>query len=209
MNMNNKLKPNKGFTLVEIMVATSIFMIVMLIAIGSLMTASDDAKKSQALQSAMDNVNFAMDSMTRSLRMGTNYSCITEDDVFLPQALPIIKGNDCDFEKGGGGGIAFTPADTAKFGNGNTAYAVFTRDDGTKTSTLRRCDLNATECTDLVANNVDIQTLKFFVNGSNPNGVQDNIQPSVYIIMKGIITVKDQSIPFAIQTMASQRTTEQ
>jgi Tfp pilus assembly protein PilE len=74
--MIKNFKKTTGFTLVEIMVATSIFMIIMLVALGALISSSDTAKKSQALRTAMDNVNFAMESMTRSLRMGTDYYCV-------------------------------------------------------------------------------------------------------------------------------------
>lgn len=63
-----------GFTLIELMVATTLFVIIMLSAMGSLFMLLDESKNSRALRLAMDNVNFAMDSMTRSIRMGTDYS---------------------------------------------------------------------------------------------------------------------------------------
>jgi len=201
MNKNNLQFKNKGFTLIEIMVATSIFTIIMLIAIGSLVVASDSAKKSQALQTAMDNVNFAMDSMTRSLRTGTTYSCITTPTIeYIDKKDCVNTGNSND----GGSGIAFTPVNHP---NADTAYAQVQRDD--LTYTLQRCDLSNPfnpSCVDLVANNVNIKTLRFFVNGSDPS---DKIQPSVYIIMEGTITIKDQPTSFAIQTMTSQRTLDQ
>lgn len=62
-----------GFTLIELMVAISIFMMIMIMAMGSVLVASDVSKKADKLRTAMDNVNFAMESMTRSIRMGTAY----------------------------------------------------------------------------------------------------------------------------------------
>jgi hypothetical protein len=47
--------------------------------------------------------------------------------------------------------------------------------------------------------------LKFFVEGSSTT---DTKQPSVYIIMKGTVTVKGQLTSFIMQTLASQRSTE-
>lgn len=69
-----KIKNQKsGFTLIELMVATSIFMMIMLMAMGSIVVSGNASKRTQKLRYAMDNVNFALESMTRSIRMGTNY----------------------------------------------------------------------------------------------------------------------------------------
>jgi hypothetical protein len=57
----------------------------------------------------------------------------------------------------------------------------------------------------MVSRDVDIQTLKFFVNGTD---ISDQTQPSVYISIKGTVTVKGVPNTFAIQTMASQRSSE-
>ncbi len=191
----------KGFTLVEIMVATSIFMIIMLIAMGALISSSDTAKKAQALRIAMDNVNFAMESMTRSIRMGTDYYCVDAGGI-IP--FGATTNRDCSLSGSGGGALLFTPPlhPTPR----DTAYKITPRLTGgydtNGTFSLQSC---SPACVDLVAQNVDVQTLNFFVNGSSPT---DKIQPSVYIIMKGVITIKGEANAFAIQTMTSQRSTE-
>jgi len=64
---------NKGFTLVEIMVAVSIFAIVATIAVGALLSANAVNQKAQAIKLAMDNLNFAVDSITIRMRQGTNF----------------------------------------------------------------------------------------------------------------------------------------
>lgn len=193
---------NKGFTLIEIMVATSIFMIIMLMAMGALITTSDTAKKSQAFRTAMDNVNFAMESMTRSLRMGKEYTCVTSN---IGVSLPAQASADCPLGTSGGGAIIFTPA-LHPSGSRDTAYMITARPllpgQTSQTHVLERC---SPDCLDLVSSEIDIQSLKFFVNGSD---VADKIQPSVYIIMKGTITIKGEPTTFAIQTMTSQRNLE-
>ncbi len=72
-----KLEPISGFTLIEIMVAISIFTIVAVITTGALVAASDVNRKAQAIKIAMDNVSFAMDSMVTNLREGGEYFCGT------------------------------------------------------------------------------------------------------------------------------------
>jgi prepilin-type N-terminal cleavage/methylation domain-containing protein len=80
----NKIKNQKsGFTLIELMVATSIFMMIMLMAMGSIVVSGNASKRTQKLRYAMDNVNFALESMTRSIRMGTNYEETSKGISFL------------------------------------------------------------------------------------------------------------------------------
>src|SRR3990167_5891431 len=72
-----KLEPNTGFTLIEIMVAVSIFAIVAVITTGALVTANNTNRKAQAIKLAIDNLNFAVDSMVLNLGNGGRYHCIT------------------------------------------------------------------------------------------------------------------------------------
>ncbi|PCI30691.1 hypothetical protein COB52_01255 [Candidatus Kaiserbacteria bacterium] len=66
---------NKGFTLIEMMVAVSLFSVVMTISTGALLSLLDANRKAQSIQSVMNNLNIALDGMVRNVRMGTNYSC--------------------------------------------------------------------------------------------------------------------------------------
>ena len=194
MKTKNKQKnkgpvsPNQGgFTLIELMVATSIFVVIMLASMGSLFTLLDASKNSRALRTAMDNVNFAMESMTRSIRMGTNYYCGTFNSTDLSSTL------DCP---DGGILISFVPQpQNSTPANSRIGYQV-------SGETLKRYDSNNTNGVPMVSPEVKIKTLKFFVNGSASN---DNTQASVYIIMKGTVLVKGVATSFALQTMASQR----
>ena len=63
-----------GFTLIEVMVAVSIFTIVVTVGIGSLMTVNKGYRQSQLQRTAIDNIAFAMESMAREIRIGTNYT---------------------------------------------------------------------------------------------------------------------------------------
>ncbi len=63
----------KGFTLVEMMVAVSLFAVVMLVSVGSLLALIDASRRAQNIQSVMNNLNIALDGMVRALRMGNNY----------------------------------------------------------------------------------------------------------------------------------------
>lgn len=185
-----KDKNNNGFTLIELMVSISIFSIIMLTAIGSFLVTVNLAKNARALRFAMDNVNFAMESMTRSIRMGTNYYCaISSGPVYMDENLGV---QDCP---GGGTFIAFIPQKT----NSYVAYKQTEVSSGFWT--LEKCDSSGV-CVPTVSSDVNVKKINFIVKGSDFN---DEIQPSVHIIMQGDVMVKGEPVSFTIQTMASQR----
>jgi len=68
-----------GFTLVEMMVASAIFTVVSVVAIGAVITVNNANRKAQAIRAVVDNLNFTMESMSRKLRVGSQYHCGTSD----------------------------------------------------------------------------------------------------------------------------------
>jgi prepilin-type N-terminal cleavage/methylation domain-containing protein len=198
----NTLKKNKGFTLIELMVSISIFMMIMTVAMGSLLITLDAKKKAEALNFTMDNLNFAMESMTRSLRMGTSYYC-TSGNITQSMLGSNLGSLDCDNEDGALK-IAYKPSTSFNLSNApRIVYSIQEKIVGSGIYTLQRC--TSSGCVDIVASNVNIDqnNSSFYVTGS---GVGDNTQPSVYIKLRGSILIKGEPIPFAIQTMVSQRT---
>ncbi|NVN97286.1 hypothetical protein HXX01_03605 [Candidatus Nomurabacteria bacterium] len=197
----NKTQKNVGFTLVELMVATTLFTIIMLMGVGSLVISSNSAKSAQKLRISVDNVNFAMESIARDLRMGTNYYCNTDDLYSLTSDIP--RTNDCN---NGGNVIEFNSPVVQSTGETHRiAYFKSKRPDGTS-YTLKRCEI-ATGCADIVSNDVNINELKFYVKGS---AIDDKIQPMAQILIKGTVTIKNKNLvkSFSLQTMASQRSAE-
>ncbi|MBM2817475.1 MAG: seg [Parcubacteria group bacterium] len=67
------LQPNLGFTLVEMLVSISVFLVVMLVAASSLLSIIDGNSKAQSLKSAINNLNFALEDMEKNIRVGTDY----------------------------------------------------------------------------------------------------------------------------------------
>ncbi|HQV64850.1 MAG TPA: prepilin-type N-terminal cleavage/methylation domain-containing protein [Candidatus Paceibacterota bacterium] len=67
-------KSHNGFTLMEVMVSVSIFAIIITIGIGSLLTIYSTLQKTRADQQTMDSLSYVMDTMTRRVRTGTEYS---------------------------------------------------------------------------------------------------------------------------------------
>jgi prepilin-type N-terminal cleavage/methylation domain-containing protein len=59
---------NKGFTLIEMLLSIALFSIVLTISLGAIFTIIDSNRKTQTLTLTMNNLNFAMESMTLDLK---------------------------------------------------------------------------------------------------------------------------------------------
>ncbi|MDE1975434.1 MAG: type II secretion system protein [Patescibacteria group bacterium] len=68
----------RGFTLVEMIVSLMIFSIVAVVALAAMVKIIDANRKAQTIQDAVTNISYALDSMSRELRTGSNYYCIAD-----------------------------------------------------------------------------------------------------------------------------------
>lgn len=88
----------KGFTLVEMMVSLAIFSVVMVVALGAFLKIVDVNKRAQSIESAVNNLNFTMEAMSRELRTGRQYTPGQNSIVFIgkyttdPIPLPVYYG---------------------------------------------------------------------------------------------------------------------
>jgi len=183
-------KKDSGFTIIETMIAISIFLIVVMVGMGALLNTSLIHTKSQDMRSIMDNLSFIMEDMSRNLRTGYNYHCI--DDGILTSTVP----HSCI---SGGKGISFKSADPT---GGQWVYFIGTYN-GTP-GIFRSVD-GAISFVQLTSKEVVIDpSSSFLVTGAESG---DNLQPFVTIKLIGTITsTKNNTVtPFSLQTSVSQR----
>ena len=64
-----------GFTLIEIIISLAVFSVVITMAVGALLILIGTSEQLRGEQSVMTNLTFAVDSMTREIRTGTDYFC--------------------------------------------------------------------------------------------------------------------------------------
>ncbi len=207
-NRTMNILPNKksiyfkkqGFTLVEVLVATTIFIVVMLVAITALLASQQSSKKGQAIRSALDNVQFSLESITRSGRLGSLYTCINSTGTTSLS----VTGGDCT----NGTGFAFALFDpVSKITDG---YAFYLGTTGTGSGAIFRCisrgslsiTLKGTDCTAITAPEINVTTFATIVDGSD---IADGRQPSVKIMIEGNANASNQQTQFFIQTLVSQR----
>lgn len=189
----------KGFTLIELMVSITIFSIVMLISVGALLSIIDANRKAQSLKSVMNNLNFALENMSRNIRVGTNYHCKPYDGV-IPPSVPsnITTTSDCS---GADGGVLFA-YESSKGDRNNVNDQIVYRLNGTHIE--RSLDSGGT-FTAITAPEVNISNFRFYVVGSSPLTSGDTIQPRVIMTIQGFAGVGSNQTQFNVQASVSQR----
>lgn len=89
--------PQAGFTLVEMMVAMTIFVVVAMTVTLAFITIADANRKAQSVRLVMDNLNFAIDSMALQMREGNNYVCNFPDLECDAISFSTFSGNNVTY----------------------------------------------------------------------------------------------------------------
>jgi prepilin-type N-terminal cleavage/methylation domain-containing protein len=190
-NKKNKNRNRKtGFTLIEIMVASSVFLVVMLIVSGAVVSVFAANQKSNNLRSVMDNLNLTLESMTRTIKFSRIYNC---------GSTSTVVPNDCP-----SGGTSLTVT------NGSTPVT-YALSGGRITRTYGLVSGNATSY--ITSPDMNITSLKFYVNGSQPFvsgfgvtcSTTDCYQPRVTIVVKGTVGTGNKASTFSLESTISQR----
>lgn len=192
--VNFSVKPRSGFTLIEMMVAVSIFAIVMMVGVGALLSLIEANRRAQAINSVMNNLNAALESMTRSIRVGTTYYCQASATSPSPSVLEnpqnCTDGTLLAFEASGGDS------------SDNTDQVVY-RLNGIQLE--RSLDSGATWVA-LTAPEVSIDSFSFHVVGAQSfSEAADTIQPRVLMRIRGSAPVPGGTTDFNVQASVAQR----
>jgi len=180
----------KGFTLVEMLVSLTVFSIVMVISVGTLIVMMDANAKAQALYSSMTNLSFAIDTITREIRTGYHYHCGDLND-----QIP-TKGTkqDCITENGGNRIMFTRERDGAYYGYRQNGI-VLEQYNGSNWIPITSSD------------DIEIETFSLRVaNTGTVNAGGNAFQPRVDIFIKGKINNGlEVDTEFSIQTHVVQR----
>lgn len=193
-NINKK---NGGFTLVETMVAISLFLIIIVVGMGALLNSNLIHQKSRDMRSIMDSLSFIMEDMSRNLREGYSYHCLSGSDNFSDVVTP-RSGESCwgvGFESSNGNKTNSADQWVYYFGTNSGVEGIFKSTNGGTTFTA----LNSEEI------DIDLIASGFSILGAEPPP-GDTQQPFIVIELIGTITSKTVVTPFYLQTSASQRT---
>lgn len=184
----------RGFTLVEMLVSVAIFAIVMTIALGSLLAMSESDRKAQTLKSVINNLNFSLDSMSRSIRTGTTYHCdIGQGTLTATRDCTAAGATSFAFRSNEGNTVIY------RFENSNRTTCG--QPSGTVGCVVRSTDGGSTYAA-ITASEVVVNTLQFYVIGAQ----SASLQPKVTILLSGTVQANGtQQTPFNLQTSVTQR----
>ncbi len=171
----------KGYTLIELMVAVGLFSIIMLLASGAYLMMINLNQQAQNISNGIDNLSFALETMTRNIRTGSAYSC----GVF---------GNDCP-----SGGTTFT----FKNQDGvNITYSL----SGTSLQQVTNGPTGSSQSL-LTDSSVNITSLIFYAYGTKGASQGDYVQATVTMIVSGTVSAGSgkPSQSFTVETGATMR----
>lgn len=221
MNVS-KQQPQKGFTLIEMIVSLGVFSVVVTIAVGALLILISSNRQLQNEQSVLSNLSFAIDSMTREMRTGSHYYCDSRSNLGglftsnidnLDTPPTTFATADCHDGRSNPGhdvqGVAFVEGGDSITGATNSRILYFfQRDNNPRVQGLyRKIGNNTAE--KIVSDGIYISDAEFFVSGAAPLDATtgaDSDQASVSIYIAAAATSTPGAKIHSIQTTVVQRT---
>ncbi len=194
------LRHSAGFTLIEMLVSLALFTIVATIAVGTLLVLINGNSRVVGEQSVMTGLTFALDSMSREIRTGTDYYCGSIAQV----SGASVTGSSTNVSNCTSGNVAFSFREagesiTGGSSQGRIAYYfsnnMIYRKVGTGTPVP------------IIGDDVRVTSARFVVTGSEKltANLTDKVQPIVTLVMTAVASSSDGLSPFTVQTTVTQR----
>jgi prepilin-type N-terminal cleavage/methylation domain-containing protein len=197
----------KGFTLIELMVSVAIFSVVMTTALGSLLAISNADRKAETLKTVMDNMSFALEGMSRSVRTGVNYHCTQSGVLTSPSP-------DSDCSTTASSYLTFLAVDGSQMTYSLDSVASHCGQTGTGGCIMRRV-VGAGGASDsgtlqITAPEIVVTNLWFYVQGAQRVSDGDTKQPRVNMMLNGYVNIgASASSTFNLQSTMTQRIYDQ
>lgn len=190
-------------------VSLALFTMVAVVAVGALLKIMDANRKSITLKTAVDNMNYALDAMSREIRVGNNYWCVRSNGNNPNIPVPLTNNSDSCLNTFTNEWIfAFNSSKACTIADRNVIYAYrFVPGIGGGNGTLQKFQQDPASCdtaptidrfVNILSDDIDItESQADLMLGS---------QPSVVFYVKGYSGLKtNEKTSFKLQTTVSQR----
>jgi prepilin-type N-terminal cleavage/methylation domain-containing protein len=185
-----KQSSHTGFTLIELIVSLGLFSMVIVVAAGSYMSLIALDREVRISNELVTNLSFAVDSMSRSIRTGTEYKCTPGDSNGNS-----ISGNCHEF--------SYKDYKDCTITYRNSGGTLVQSISGTGCSV--GTDIPLTDSR-IKLSTTNPQGLTFYVTGIGQTGSEAAKQPTVFFSLSGEIEeVQGQKRSFTIESRATQR----
>lgn len=204
-----KVSSQKGFTLIEMLVAVGLFSVVMLVAVSAILSIIGNNKKAQGINNVVNNLNFAIESMVRDMKTGYLYRCDTwpipsspndTSGLCPPSSDPYTRVSFFSTISGVPEPVEYKFVEPATGGDGQYVPGHIVKITGAGGN-----EIDLTSKTD-----VDIKSVKMFVHSPRPASEmapgETPSQPGIFLIIKGEANILGNEVTeFGLQTFISQR----
>ena len=173
----------QGYTLIELIVAVGLFALVMTLAAGAYLLMINLSRQAQGTATGIDNLAFALETITRSIRTGALYSC---GDF----------GGDCP-----NGESSFS------FRNASGAMVTYALAGSAPDLYIQRTVDGVAQSALTDPSSVAISSLIFYVSGVETVALGEYTQPYVTIVISGVVSsgTEKTTQSFAIETSSTMR----
>lgn len=207
---NFKLKNNKGFTLIEMMVAIGLFTIIVVMGIASILSVNKVYNKNSDQRQILDTLTFAMEDIARNISVGSAINCKISDPSSGPDAngnylnatlYSVVDNAGCSNISA----ISFLPFTATLADDARTSYAFIGGNNACNNGKrLYKSTDNGSTFTPITGPEICLDAVKsgFLVTGADPS---DLVQPRVTIRLSGYVMYHSIKSTFNLQTSVSQR----
>jgi type II secretory pathway pseudopilin PulG len=170
-----------GFTMIEVLVAFTLFLVVVGATSGVFLAAVRSQRNSTAFLNAQNNLRFVLESTSREIRTGRDFQILKTDG-------PSLRGGMGQGENG----------DVLSFTNQNGDSVRYRLQAGK----LEKSSDSGVSFSALTAENVTVASFRFYLAGAAP---ADELQPRITLSVKVRSRVGTQEQEVLVQTTVTQR----
>lgn len=217
----DRIKTKRGFTLVEVMIAVGLFVSIMLVGVGAALNTNFTHKRTLAVRQVLDSVNFLVEDMARSLRLGYNYRCGIDGNYTLISSYEVQFDTEIDNPKDcqDSFSLAFEHQDGDSTDESDQVAYIISPGNSIDSAKIQKIfggsirNITPDTLNGEAKLTIDPRQSGFTVIGSLPfptsvssdPSTTDTLQPRVIIRISGFVDYKNNRVPFAIQTTVTQR----
>jgi type II secretory pathway pseudopilin PulG len=197
-------KKAQAFSLVEILVVLGLFSSISTLSLGALFNAQAINVHLQETQSILDNVNLSVQTISREVRFGTEFNCISSP---TSPYYVMTTTHSCPYGVSGatpGNIISFRKSDavndldrTAFYVENGVLYKKEFPSGGAPSTIVQ-----------MTSSEVEIRELTFYVEGAESSLANDFKQPLVVMLLSGVTkptTITNSPVEFNLEIVMSGR----